>query len=418
MRFRGAFQHRTTFLLLLNHGLNAATGIVFWLLFIHFVGLSPGGIGLGYSVVAVGTTIGLVATGGFGTALMRHVPLVGQEAGQRLLYLGIAAAAGLAVAGTAIIGQVAMATPWLDEISGLDWLLAGTIAALLVTVWLQDAFFLARGRPGATVWRNVAFSSAKLIMPLPLILLAAPSPVAGAWAASLVVATTVGFWMARGPSRPTPGARFFGSAWRNVLGNAAEFLPGLLLVPLVLMSAGAAAAGYFGMAWTTASLLFLAITAIGRSALTQMVRGAAVPGVVQRALLQASLVLVPGILLGITMAPTVLRIFGADYAASATTALIILCASAVLVLPTYLYLDVLRARELTLPLNAFPLTMMAMLFALAPWLTGKFGITGTAIAWFAANLPFSIWAAIRLFHVAKEVTPHAPPTHRGHPDLE
>lgn len=411
-------QHRTTFLLLTNHGINAATGILFWLLFIRVVGLDAGGIGIGYTVVAIGTAVGLIAKGGLGTALMRHVPTADAGAGRRLLQLSIMAGLGMTALLMAATFAFVFPTTWLHQMSPWDWLFATAIAGLLVVAWMQDAYFLARGRPGATVVRNSVFSAAKLAAPLLILLLAVPS-VAGAWALALAAAAAVGFLMSRGPIGIEPDrALFFRSAWRNVLGNAAEFLPGLLLVPLVLMLSGADAAGYFSMAWTIASMLFLAVTAIGRSALTQMVRGEPAGSVVSRALMQGAFLIVPGAVLGVVLAEPVLRVFGADYAAVAGPALVVLASSALLVLPVYLYLDVLRARESAKALNAFPLAIIVLLFVLAPVLTAQYGVTGTALAWLLANLPFSLWTSWRLHQVMGEVDVHGTATHGGHPHAE
>lgn len=414
-------QNRTTGLLLTNHAINAATGVVFWIVFIRVVGLDVGAIGLGYTIVAIGTAVGLVAKGGLGVAVMRHVPSMGEADGRRLLRRGILVGALICIGALLLVALALAGTPFLREIGDVGWLLAAALGALLIVAWLQDAYFLARGRPGATVWRNAAFSAAKLLLPLPLVLWAAPSPVAGAWVGALAVAALVGYWMMGRPRDRTTqlDARpFFRSARRNVLGNVAEFLPGLLLAPLVFLLTGQEAAGYFSIAWTAASLLFLAVTAIGRSALSEMVRGASASGVVRRALLQAAVIVVPGALGGIFLAPYVMGIFGSDYSVHAATAFAVLCASAFLVLPAYIYLDVLRAREATAPLNIFPLAMVVLLLLLAPFLTARAGVTGAAAAWFAANLPFALWATVRLRHVMKEVDHDDTATLRGHPHLE
>jgi len=53
--------------------------------------------------------------------------------------------------------------------------------------------------------------------------------------------------------------------------------------------------------------------------------------------------------------------------------------------------------------------MIAALAALAPILSAQYGITGVAMAWFAANAPFGLWAAWRLTRLAQEVKPHVRP---------
>lgn len=406
-------QTRTTAFLILNQATGAATGVLFWMLFARIIALDPSQIGVGYTVVALGTAVGLVAKGGLDTALMRHVPHAHRRDALRLLTL--AAAIGTTVA---VLGTLALAMAAAVASQGLPtrgWLLVGTIAAMLVVSWLQDAYFLAQGDPAATFRRNLVFSAGKLVLPLPVLFLAMRDPVPLAWSLSLVASAAAGVLLTR-RQRPRGGTTvarraFFRSATRNVAGNAAEFLPGLLLTPLVLAVSGAAAAGHFGMAWTAASLLFLASAAISRSALSEMVRrGGSVPAAaVRRAAAQAALLVIPGILAGMLLARQVMWIFGPGYADAAAPAFAVLCASALFVAPSYLYLAVLRAQERPLPLLLFPVALIAAIFALAPVLAAPFGLTGAALAWLLANMPFGLFAARRLHHISKGAT-HDPTT--------
>lgn len=417
-----SLQHRTTILLLLNQAANAVTGLLFWLLFIRVVGLDPGRLGVGYTVVAIGTALGLLAKGGLDAALIRHVPHLSDRDGRRLLAASAGTSAAFCVAGITVLAAAAYATPWIEGLTLLEWSLAAAIAVFLVVTWLQDAFFLGRGRPGATFWRTSAFSAGKLLLPLPLLLWAIPAPVPTVWMLSLAASAAVGFLLSRRPVRQAgrrlARATFFRSAWRNVLGNAAEFLPGLLLVPLVLVVSGPADAGFFSMAWTAAALLFLAAAAIGRSALSEMSRARTAAPALRRAVAQAALLITPGMLGGMLLARPILHIFGADYAAAGAPAFVILCASALFVTPTYLYLNLLRAREQTLALNLFPLALIAVLFLCAALLAIPFGVTGAALAWLLASAPFGLWAAARLHAATREVTTREAQAVGRHPHLE
>jgi O-antigen/teichoic acid export membrane protein len=189
---------------------------------------------------------------------------------------------------------------------------------------------------------------------------------------------------------------FLASAGRNAAGSAAEFLPGLLLAPIVLAARGPEQAAYFGMAWTLASLLFLSSAAISRSALAALVgtpEGA--PTCIRRATLQHLGAVAPAAVVLVALAPTALAIFGPGYA-SASLTLAVLALSVIVVAPSYVYLALLRARDRTAPLVAFPLAMILALAVLAPRMADAWGLVGVAGAWLAANVPFGIWAAWRL----------------------
>jgi O-antigen/teichoic acid export membrane protein len=202
-------------------------------------------------------------------------------------------------------------------------------------------------------------------------------------------------------------------------GSAAEFLPGLLLAPMVLAIDGPDSAAYFGMAWTVASLLFLAAAAVGRSALAEMARpGNSMALALRRGLLQVLVVVGPAAVAAVALAPLVLGVFGPAYAARGATAFVVLCASILVVAPSSLYLAVLRVRERTIPLVVLPLSTIVLLLLLAPPLAARWGLPGVAAAWGLANLPAGTWAISRLVHLTKGVSPLAPQRVGGPSHLE
>ena len=417
-RHLGEPQHRTAYLLMGNTLLAAAAGLVFWLVLTRWLQLPSEVVGVGYTTVAVGTTIGVLAKGGLDTALVRTVPSASGPSAARLLLLaaGIGAATAVLVAVALLFaGDLAASSSGLAPLSGWAWAAAAAIGLLLVVTWLQDAWFLAAGSVQTNLLRTLAASAVRIALPFALVAWAAPTPVATAWGAALLASALVGLVLVRRrPQREGRDVRspeFLGSAARNMAGSAAEFLPGLLLAPIVLATDGPAAAAYFGMAWTVASMLFLAAGAVGRSALAEMARpGAATGPALRRGLVQTFAVVGPGALGGILLAPWILGVFGADYAREGVLAFRILCLSILVVAPASLYLAVLRIRERTLPLVALPLLNIAFLLLLTPPLEARWGLPGVAIAWTLANAPFGLWAIARLASEtrARPVAPSLP----------
>lgn len=398
-------QHRTVAYLLLNTAVGAATGLAFWLLLVRIARLPAADIGVGYAIVSLGTTVALIAKGGLDTALLRNVPTTNGPEGTRLLHFSMILALAAVVGLSAILALASWAGMPLPRLTDGGWPLVAAIAGLMVTIALQDAWFLAEGRARATFRRNLAFSGARLALPLPVVALAVPLAVPVAWMLALVLATVVGLGMARHPEprfgRTIPRREFLRSALRNATGSAAEFLPGLVLVPLVLVIDGATSAGYFGMAWAIATMLTLASAAIGRAALADMARSERAHVAVRRAARQSAFIIVPGALLCAVLARHVLHIFGADYAHAAAPALMVLAASAVFVAPSFLYLAVLRAQERAGPLIIFPAAMILALVLLAPSFAATWGLLGVAAAWLLTNAPFGLYASWRLVGVAR-----------------
>lgn len=412
-------QHRNTAFLFLNMGAQAVAGVLFWLVLTRGLDLDPATIGIGYSVIALGTIAAVIAKGGLDTALLRHAPTTDRRGANGLLALGTVL--GSAVALLACL--VMVATGFWSELDAADWGLAAAIGVLLLAMWLQDALFLAEGRAGSSALRNLVASVARVALPLALIALGVPRLVAVAWGLSLLGAAAVGWLMVlRLPPRAGPAIQrrtFLASARRNVAGGAAEFLPGLLLAPLVLATRGADAAAHFGMAWTIAAMLFTASSAASRSALATLVKEPGrVPQAIRRASLQHAALIAPAAVALIALSPFVLRVFGDSYAREASVALALLAVSIAFVAPATLYLSLLRARDSGRALILYPLALLTVLALLAPALAAQWGVTGVAAAWLLANLPFGAWAAWQLHAESKGVMDDGSPVVGGRAHLE
>ena len=417
-------QHRTAYVLSLNNVLGAATGFLFWLLFARVSGLDAAAMGVGYAAVALGTLLGVIAKGGLDTALIQTVPGASRRQGAKLLAVSMATGAGAAAFLTGAVAVAARLGGVLHDFSWPAWALIAGIAMLMVVSWLQDAYFVALRLARYSLERNLALSAGRLLLPLPIVALAIAHPVPLTWTLALLASALAGLLRSRRvperDGRTVPAKTFLRSSLRNVAGGAAEFLPGLLLVPLVLARDGPIAAAYFGIAWTAASILFQTSAAIGRSAFAQMVQAgkAGLPSAIRRGVAEHMLVVAPVAIAVAIFAPEFLGLFGSGYAAHGASILSILCASIVVVAPTSLYLAVLRARGDARPLVLFPLAMMASLALLAPVLDAGYGLAGVAWAWVAANVPFGLYASWRLLQ-STGVMPVARPAPVARPlDLE
>lgn len=412
-------QHRNAWYLALNNVTAAATGLLFWFLLARVAALPARDVGIGYAIVALGTTIGVVAKGGLDTALLRTVPGAAREEASSLLWFGAGIGSLVALAlclGLALLGRRGLGIP---ALGAGGWLMVAAISVLLLVTWLQDAYFLAEGHARFSWQRNLVLSGARLLLPLPILALALPLPVPTVWALALAASAlaAAGFGRRIPPrdGRRVPRREFLASAARNATGSAAEFLPGLLLSPMVLAIDGPAAAAYFGIAWTAASLLFLTSAAISRSALADILRSGGSPkAAVRRGALQNLCTVAPAAVCGIVLAPRLLSVFGTAYGVQGAGVFALLCLSAFLVAPVYLYLAVLRAGERPVALVLFPLVMVAALLVLAPLLGSRLGLPGVGLAWVAANTPFALYA---LWKLARPEVKHAPPVGgRPHPE--
>jgi O-antigen/teichoic acid export membrane protein len=220
-----------------------------------------------------------------------------------------------------------------------------------------------------------------------------------------------------------PPRAFLRSAARNITGSASEFLPGLLLPPLVLQLQGPQPSAYFYIAWTGASTLFLLSAAICRSAFAEMSRlgPESAPRLLRRAARHHLVIVAPLALAAMASAPLVLGLFGPGYRAQGLGVFLLLAGSVALVAPVYLFLALLRFREERVLLVAYPAVNVALLFLLAPPLEDRAGLAGVGLAWLLTHTPLALYALLRLRRATKEVT-HADaegaPAHGGAAHLE
>ncbi len=404
-------QNREALFLMVNTLALAGGGFLFWLVLTRLLGVPADAVGEGYAIVSLGTAVGVLAKGGFDTAILCHAPRADRDSAVRLLRWSMLLGTGIALALTGLLAAAAGLGLPLPTLSLPGWGLVAAIGAFLMVTWMQDAYFVSDREARLALTRNMAFSIVRLGAPVALLLLAAPFLVASAWSVALAFSALLGVALAKSlPDRDgetVAKGPFLKTTLRNISSSAAEFLPGLLLTPIVLAIEGAEAAAYFGIAWTVAHLLFQISSAISRSTLVEFTENPHQrhPQAIRRGILQHVIVVLPAAGIGALLAPYVMGIFGAAYATVGGPPFIILAASTLVVAPWYLYLAVLRAREVVLPLVLFPAATVTALFLLVPLLAAPLGLPGVSLAWAIANAPFGAWASWKLYQESKEVNP-------------
>ncbi|HEV8361523.1 MAG TPA: hypothetical protein VGR28_13820 [Candidatus Thermoplasmatota archaeon] len=414
--------------LMLNAIVGAGAGVAFWIAVVRAFAFTPAEVGVGVAVISLATALALVSKLGLDAALVRHVPRAGYRRSLRLLALATALGALAAVAGAALVvggagAFVDLGVPRAAWGAGLIALLA----ALLVVTWLQDAVFLAVGEARRIFHRNLVLHGARLLTPGLLAALALPLAVPLAWGLAVGLSALAGLVMLRAlprapaaaPTAAVPTRTFLRSAARNMAGSGAEFVPALLLPPLVLHLHGPEAAAPFGLAWAAASVLYLLSAALARSAFAEMSRGGAEAKALRHAVRHHLAAVAPALVAAMVLGPWALRFLGEGYAAAGVGVFWLLAASTVLVAPVHLYLALLRSREARWELTVFPAVLVVALLSLAPVMGARFGGEGVALAWVVVHVPLAAYAALRLHRAAQEVKlAREPSAHRGGAHLE
>lgn len=390
--------------LILNAAVSSAVGFLFWLVAARRFQAEH--IGIGAAVVSASTLAALIGKAGFDAAIIRYGPTASGRGIRRLLRVSIFATLVLTCLTALVIlilasGGVDSLAPLRETRFALGFF---ALAAATAVAWILDAYFISEQAAMLVLVRNVAFNVVKLVVPFVLAASIAVRAVPLAWGAGLAASLAVAFALlprllrARPSQEGTPlRAREVALyAARNYVLNVSEFLPGLLLPILVLAMLGAEANAHFFLAWTVATVAFLASKSVAQSAFAALVRQGSPGAAIRKAFVLSGLVLVPAALVFHLGAPLLLGLFGDRYGAEGANLLRLLALSILPVGVTNIYLAYLKARadgwELTLlPALCLAGLLLAMPFALARW-----GIEGAGLSWLAVQAAAGVYAAIRL----------------------
>jgi O-antigen/teichoic acid export membrane protein len=394
--------------LVANSVLASALGFAFWL--VASRRFPPEALGWGAALVSAATLAALVGKAGFDAAIIRFVPGADPRAARRLLLHATAAAVVLTAAVVGVLLALA-AHGGLDSLAGplrSPWTAAGFLALACGTAaaWILDAFFIAEQAAVLTLARNAAFNVVKLFV------VAAALAVPLAWGAGLLVSLLVALATAplvfgrRAGGAASPSAGSVASyAARNYVLNVAEFLPGLLLPIVVLEAFGPATASRFYLAWTIATVGFLASKAIAQSAFAALVREGPPRAAVAKGVRLSALVLLP-FALALLLAPHVLLALFGVAGPDAEALLRLLALSLVPLAASNLFLAYLKARRAGWELTLVPAATLVVLLATLPFALAAYGIAGAGIAWLAIQSACGLYAAARLFALLRSRTHH------------
>lgn len=389
--------------LVANAGVGAVLGFLFWLVAARR--FPQDALGVGAAVVSAATLAALVGKAGFDAAIIRYGPSASPRGFRRLLLWSVLATVLL----TALCGAVflllavegiASLAPLASPAMAAGFLL---LAAATAAAWILDACFISEQRALLVLARSAAFHVVKLGAPFLLVGVAAARVVPLAWALGLAASVGVALALLPGllrrhrPVERAPLARREVAVYaaRNFTLNLSEFLPGLLLPILVLGVLGPEANARFFLAWTVASVAFLASKAIAQSSFAALARGGHPGGALRKAFLLNALLLGPFALVLLAAAGPLLRLFGPGYAESATL-LRLLALSVPGIVVSNVFLSYLKARRAGWELVLLPAAGLVALLALMPFALARLGVEGVGLVWLAVQTTLGLYSAIRL----------------------
>lgn len=408
--------------LVLSAGLSSGLGFIFWMIAARR--FNADSLGIGAAVVSAATLAALIGKAGFDAAIVRYAPSASHTELRRLL--GRAAFATLGLTGAVALALLVIARLGLPALSPLQEpvFALGFVALAMGTslAWVFDAYYIAAQRATLVLVRNIAFNGVKLIVPLVIAFTWGGRAVPLAWGIGLVTSLAVAsvalpfVLRAHLPQGIRPERGALGYSMRNYALNMSEFLPGLILPIIVLQMLGAEENARFFLAWTLATVAFLASKAIAQSSFAAIVRAPKAAPELRKAIMLSAWLLVPPAAILYAAAPWLLALFGEHYVAGATL-LRVLALSIPFVIASNLYLSYLKARDRSTQLTLLPIASLVVLLATMPVAIWFYGIEGAGYAWLAVQSCIGTYAAVRLaFKIRRDplVQPRTGFRHRAH----
>lgn len=386
--------YRNGYALTLSSAATSVLGVVYWITAAHVY--SAEDIGVNSAVISAMMFLAGISHLNLMSALMRFIPGAGRATGRfvrRSYLISITLAAvvsfifirglGLWMPSLGFLGSQPLFTP-LFMLATMAW-------CIFV---LQDSVLTALRQATWVPIENTAFALAKIAL---LIAAAGVLPRYGIFASwtialafTLLPTNTLIFRYliprhvraARQREAPLVPRQIVRYVAADYVGSL-FWLSSTTLTPLLVTQlAGAAANGYFFLAWQIGYSLYLVSPNMGSSLIVEAANDPEKLGVYSyRVLLQTARIIVPAAVVVALLAPYGLRLFGNSYASEATTLLRLLALSAIPNIVTSLYICVARVQRRMRSVVVVLASLCILVLSLSALQLRLFGITGVGLAW-------------------------------------
>ena len=383
--------------LVLNAGMTALLGILFWMVATRLY--SQEQVGLAAALISAMTTISYFSQMNLSSFLTRFLPGAGSGAGRLIAWTyGVA---GLVSAFAALLfasGVGFFAEPL--ELLGDDARLMAAFvgATVLWTIFaLQDAALSGLRRATLVPASNTIYAVVKigLLLVITVMSLSPPLGIFFAWTLPLLPIVLVVNALIRRGLGPRQGAvgdgapdlrsasRFWGWDFVGSLALGAAFG----LAPLMITAAaGVAATASYHLAWSFAYSIYL----VGRAMSTSLVAEGATDPIRLRRLIADSLshtllLIAGGVAVILAFAPFIMGLFGPAYVDDGAPVLRLLALSCLPWAVTTLYCAAARVRQQTRRVAIVQIATLVVFVAVSAPLVGRHGAPGVALGWLIAH---------------------------------
>lgn len=384
---------QNSFYLMLNTGVQAALGFIFWIICAHL--FSPAEIGVGTSLISAMVLISYASALGFNSTFTRFLP-TSKNRDKELntgLLLVIIAAVIIAFAYVIIIPYT---TPALSIIHKNIWYAIGFVVmvALAAINLLTDSIFIAyRAAKFALITDGVIMGITKILLPFIFISLGAYGVfLAAGSAASVAMIASIAFLMFYFSYKPrfdidlSTLKQYFGYSFSNYIANLFNIAPTLILPLIIINNLGSANAGYYYLALAVVNLLYAVASSMSSSLFAEGSYGEVELGkLTKRASLIVTAIMVPAALILAVLGPLVLRVFGSSYSSGGAGVIVVLAIAAPAVAAYMLGNAILKIKNKIYSIIVVNMIYCGLISGLAILWVDR-GLVWVAAAWLVGNL--------------------------------
>jgi O-antigen/teichoic acid export membrane protein len=379
---------RNSVYLMLSTVLMGGLGFFFWIICTHI--FSPDQIGIGTSLISAMGLISTISLLGFNATFVRVLPT--SENRDNEINTGsllvIIASVVIAIIYILLIPFIA---PSLTIIHKSFWYAAGFVVmvALASINSLTDSIFIAyRAAQYALITDGIITSGIKLLLPLFFIGLGAYGVFASAGlGASIGMIASILYLIFKFGYRPkikidVPTLKnVFHYSFTNYIANLLGMAPTLILPIIVLDHLGAAAAGYYYLAFMVINLLYTVSISISQSLFAEgSYSDSPLRNLFKRSAIILFAIMIPASIILMFLGPFVLGFFGKSYSEGGSAIIVLLALSAPVVAIGNIGTALLKITKQVYALIFVTFTSAVLDIGLS-WIWIERGLVWVAIAW-------------------------------------
>lgn len=387
-------------------------GFFFWIICTHIY--SPDQIGLGTTLISAMSLISYISLLGINTTFVRFLP--NSQNRNNEINTGTLLVTGAAtLIAIMYILMIPFITPKLDIVQQNLWYSALFVLIVVFATInsLTDSIFIAyRSAHFHLLTNGFISSSTKLLLPVLLAGLGAYGVFSSVGLASSI-GVMAGFTILFFKFNYRPRLQIdigvlrkvFRYSFTNYLTNLINIIPTLILPIIIIDRLGAAAAGYYYLAFMIINLLYTVSSSVSQSLFAEGSYAESVLyNLIKRSLVILVMIMVPaGVVLAL-FGPWVLNIFGKSYSAGGSDVIVILAIAAPAVAAFSLGNTILRIRHQMYSLFAISIVYTVTISTLTLlWVDN--GLVWIATAWAIGNLVAGVCAFVSIYMNRHAPTP-------------